>query len=259
MKRIIDIIKSNMDEFDVSVDELRYKTLQNKRYELISLGQKIVEKRDVIEEIYSSQQFEKKYSAFTTATWGLLSPSIYSRYTVTNRKHIKRFYINPLKNRTHLEYGFCNGKIAYICSVNGMKRFDDRYLFCVDNRIYSFMFSKYRDIELIDVKEAIYNKNDKVISVSRLSTRSLNIKPDPSLPRYMHTALSGSLLDMEYYTYDSDGKLLYADNFTRIYNFSKQILGIKLGDRIVFKHNQEGDVIGYEWDYEAVPCVFDEE
>ena len=130
--------------------------------------------------------------------------------------------------------------------------------FCyVANRIYSFTFPEPFKYE-VRIYEAEFDDSKKIKTISYIDTFGLpESETDEKVLKKCQRGIRAALLDFQYFHYNDSGNLEYGDNYTRIYNFSPQIAGLKLGQRFRFTYDDNGKIIEWYYSKDEIPCVFE--
>ena len=192
------------------------------------------------------------FSKYSSSIWGFFTPVLYE-FVITNVKRPKRLYKSISKEAYYYQYLFADDKLVCINSQNKHENFSKKYVYNYKNSIYSFNFFDYKN--RVDICQAVYNEKGDILSFASIITAGI---PEAELSEEkVKKIIDSSILDFQYYHYDENGKLEYADYYRRIYNFSPQLIGMPLGNRFKFIYNEEGKLVDAEFDKNAVPCIFE--
>lgn len=235
-----------------STTQFDYKALREKLFELAHLGIKVGCKQDDFETALSDMITTEMYSKYSSSTWGFFTP-VLNEFVIVNVKRPKRLYKSVPKEDYYYQYLFADDKLVCINAQNKDKNFSKKYIYHYKNSIYSFNFFDYKN--RVDIRQAVYNEKGDILSFASIITAG--IPKEELSEEKVKKIIDSSILDFQYYHYDENGKLDYADDYKRIYNFSTQLLGMTLGHRFKFIYDENGKIIDAKFDKSAVPCVFE--
>lgn len=252
MNNISEIIKENERVFISPIIQFAYETLREKLFELAHLGIKVGCKQDDFEAALLNMATKKMYSKYSSSTWGFFTPPL-DEFVVVNVKRPKRLYESFSKNSYYYQYFFTDDKLVCINALNKDKIFSKMYIYHYKNSVYSFKFFDYKN--RVDICQAVYNEKGDILSFASIITAG--IPEEDFSEEKVKNIIDSSILDFQYYHYDENGKLDYADDYRRVYNFSPQLLGMPLGKRYKFIYDENGKIIDAEFDETAVPCFFE--
>lgn len=258
LNEIEKIIEENIREFSVDEEKFSYKTIKRKREELISLGMKLGCRFEAFKKVYTNIATTEKYSSFSLSCWGYYSPSILDDYHIVNVKRPKRLFTKPPKNidGTYYQYLYVHQQLVMINYFSQNKLFRSKYICKVGNRIYSFTFPDIWENQIY-IYEAVYDDAGNILTFSHIETYGMpENETNERILRHCRKGIRAALLDYQKYHYNDNGVLEYADKYSRIYDFSPQIVGLKLGKRFRFVYDDEGKRVGIKYDESAVPCIF---
>ena len=261
LTEILRIIEDNQKKFNIEQTEFSYSTLKHKRSELISLGEKIGCLRDDFQAVFGSMETTAKYSHFNhSLCWGVHTPSPLDYYVLGKRKRIRKLYNKPLEDANmYYVYKYKNGQLVELSRYLNDKFVEKkvRYVeyFCHLNKsVYSIQFdedNKYK----VTICEAKFNDKNKIVSFSRIVTAGLpDNETDENIIKWCQRGANGALLDYQHFNYEKD-KLISADSYTRIYDFSPQISGYEFGNRYMFVYDENNKIKSVECTG-FKPCVF---
>ena len=233
------MIEENQENFAFEESEVSYNMLNQKRLELVSLGLKIFQSYNKFFSYYENLDYEEKFSIYTLAEWGYLSPpTIYN-----NVKIPKRLSDKPPKHRRNYYYKYLlhNGIIEKLIFCCAEKEYEKRYFCRTEDAIYSFKFNKgvATQREAVEIIEAKY-KDGKVVSYSSSIVVGIPNGKVEEFELCRENSIKNSKLDYQMYNYNEAGELVSIDFFERIYAFSPQIAGYKFGERYVPTINEKG-------------------
>jgi len=252
MKDIFKIIKNNENAYMTPVTQFTYKNLRDKLFELAHLGITVGCCEADFEKTLLSMTTTQMYSKYSMSTWGFFTP-FFEEFLITNVKRPKRLYKIVPKSTDYYRYLFSNNNLVSIDSVEKDKVYSRKFFYRFEQTEYSFKFFFYKN--RVDICQAVYNENGDILSFASIITAGI---PEEDISEEkVKKIIDSSILDFQYYHYDSNGKLDYADNYRRVYNFSPQLLGMPLGKRYKFIYDENGKIIDAEFDETAVPCVFE--
>jgi len=252
MNNISEIIKENENAYMTPITQFSYKVLREKIFELANLGIKVGCYENDFETALSDMVTTEKYSKYSLSTWGFFTPVLYE-FVITNVKRPKRLYKCVPKSTNYYQYLFNNNKLVSIDTVEKNKVCSRKYFYSCPNTEYSFNFFFYKN--RVDICQAVYNEKGDILSFSSIITAGI---PEEELSEEkVKKIIDSSILDFQYYHYDENGNLDYADYYRRVYNYSPQLLGMPLGNRFKFRYNEEGKLVDAEFDKNAVPCIFE--
>lgn len=252
MNNISEMIRENERFYMTPITKFSYKVLRVKILELAHLGIKIGCCEKNFESALSNITTTQMYSKYSSSTWGFFTP-FFDEFVIVNVKRPKRLYKSVSKNSYYYQYSFTDNKLVCINAINKDKIFSQKYIYHSENSIYSFNFFDYKN--RVDICQAVYNEKGDILSFASIITAGL---PEEDLSEEkVKKIIDSSILDFQYYHYDENGNLDYADDYRRVYNFSPQLLGMPLGKRYKFIYDENGKIIDAEFDETAVPCVFE--
>ncbi len=252
MNNISEIIKENENAYMTPITQFTYKNLREKLFELANLGIEVGCKQDYFETALSNMITTEMFSKYSSSIWGFFTP-ILDEFVIVNVKRPKRLYKSISKEAYYYQYLFADDKLVCINSQNKDKNFSKKYLYNYKNSIYSFNFFDCKN--RVDICQAVYNEKGDILSFASIITAGI---PEEELSEEkVKKIIDSSILDFQYYHYDENGKLDYADYYRRVYNFSPQLLGMPLGKRYKFIYDENSKIIDAELDETVVPCVFE--
>lgn len=252
MNNISEIIKENENAYMTPITQFSYKVLREKIFELAHLGIKIGCWEKGFESALLDMSTTEMYSKYSLSKWGYFTPAL-DDFVITNVKRPKRLYKSIPKATMYYQYLFSKNKLVSMDLVENDKTISRKYFYCLANTKYSFHFFWYKN--RVDIRQAVYNEKGDILSFASIITAG--IPKEELSEEKVKKIIDSSILDFQYYHYDENGKLDYADNYRRIYNFSPQLVGMTLGDRYKFIYDEEGKLVDAEFDKNAVPCVFE--
>ena len=252
MNNISEIIIQNEQFYMTPITQFTYKNLQEKLFELANLGIEVGCKQDYFETALSNMITTEMFSKYSSSIWGFFTP-ILDEFVIVNVKRPKRLYKSISKEAYYYQYLFADDKLVCINSQNKYKNFSKKYVYNYKNSIYSFNFFDYKN--RVDICQAVYNEKGDILSFASIITAGI---PEAELSEEkVKKIIDSSILDFQYYHYDENGNLDYADDYRRVYIFSPQLLGMPLGKRYKFIYDENGKIIDAEFDETAVPCFFE--
>lgn len=252
MKDIFKIIEENENAYMTPITEFSYKVLREKIFELAHLGIKIGCWEKEFESALLDMSTTELYSKYSLSRWGYFTP-ILDEFVITNVKKPKRLYKSVPKAAKYYQYLFNKNKLVSMDFVENDKTVSRKYFYCLGNTQYSFHFFWYKN--RVDIRQAVYNEKGDILSFASIITAGI---PENELSEEkVKKIIDSSILDFQYYHYDENGKLDYADDYRRVYNFSPQLLGMTLGHRFKFIYDENGKISDANFDKGAVPCVFE--
>lgn len=252
MKDVFEIIEENENNYMTPIAQFSYKVLREKIFELAHLGIKIGCYEKDFETALKNMLTTEMFSKYSSSTWGFFTP-VLDEFVIVNVKRPKRLYKSVSKESYYYQYLFADDKLVCINSQNKDNNFSKKYLYNYKNSIYSFNFFDYKN--RVDICQAVYNEKGDILSFASIITGGI---PEEDLSEEkVKKIIDSSILDFQYYHYDENGKLDYADDYRRVYNFSPQLLGMPLGKRYKFIYDESGKIVDAELDETAVPCVFE--
>lgn len=252
MNKISEMIRENERFYMTPINKFSYKVLRVKILELAHLGIKIGCCEKNFESALSNMTTTQMYSKYSSSIWGVFTP-FFDEFVIVNVKRPKRLYKSVPKNSYYYQYSFTDDKLVCINAINEDKIFSQKYICHSENSIYSFNFFDYKN--RVDICQAVYNEKGDILSFAAIITAGI---PEEDLSEEkVKKIIDSSILDFQYYHYDENGKLDYADDYRRVYNFSPQLLGMPLGKRYKFIYDENGKIIDAKFDKDAVPCVFE--
>lgn len=241
----------------VDYTEISYRMLKEQKDCLISLGTVLGCALEDFKKSLGFLKVTKKYSIYSSSEWGHYSPNILNEYIVTNVKKPKRLYNNPPKSKNYYQYLYSNGELVAIKSFLAGKEYKTDYIYKLGNTVFSFSFSDVYKYQ-VTINQAIYDEKGNILTNSYIETYGMPENEDDEIVlRRCKRGIRAALLDFQKYHYDETGLLDYVDDYKRIYDFSPQIVGLKLGKRFRFIYDESGKRIAVEYDKDAVPCVFE--
>ena len=257
MKDILHTIQNNYQKFTPDTEIFNFNTLRKKREELIELGKIIGCKEDVFKNYLNSLEVSYKYSCFSHSFWGYYTPSIINDFVINNQKRPKKLVNKKPQKPFYYQYVYDGERLVALNYISNENIYSTTYFCYVENRIYSFTFPQVFKYEVC-IYEADFDKNGKIKTIASTDTFGLSeSETDEKILRKCQRGIRAALLDFQYYYYNDLGNLEYGDNYTRIYNFSPQIAGLKLGQRIRFTYDDNGKIIGWYYSKDEIPCVFE--
>lgn len=237
--KIVKMIEDNQEEFAYNEAEVSYNMLNQKRLELVSLGLKIFQCYDDFFSYYKNLDYVEKFSIYTLAEWGYLSPPTF----YGNVKIPKRLSDKPPKHRRNYYYKYLlhDGIIEKLIFCCAGKEYGKRYFCRTEDAIYSFKFNKgvATQRESVEIIEAKY-KDGAVISYSNCIVVGIPNGEGEAFELCKENSVRNSMLDYQLYNYNEFGELVSIDFFERIYAFSPQIAGYEFGKRYVSIINEKG-------------------
>ena len=252
MNNILKIIEENEKAYFTPITQFNYKVLREKLFELAHLGIKVGCKQVDFENALSNIKTTDLYSKYASSTWGFFTPFL-DDFVVVNVKRPKRLYKSIPKSTYYYQYLFLNDKVVCINALNKGKLFLKNYIYYCNNSVYSFSFEEFKN--RVDICQAVYNEKGDILSFASIITAGI---PEEELTEEkVKKIINSSILDFQYYHYDENGKLDYADDYRRVYNYSPQLLGMPLGKRYKFMYNENDEIVDAKFDASAVPCVFE--
>ena len=252
MNNISEIIIQNEHFYMTPITQFTYKNLREKLFELANLGIEVGCKQDYFETALSNMITTEMFSRYSSSIWGFFTP-ILDEFVIVNVKRPKRLYKLVSKEAYYYQYLFADDKLVCINSQKKDKNFSKKYMYNYKNSIYSFNFFEYKN--RVDICQAVYNEKGNILSFASIITAG--IPKEELSEEKVKKIIDSSILDFQYYHYDENGKLDYADDYRRVYNFSPQLLGMPLGKRYKFIYNENSKIIDAELDETVVPCVFE--
>lgn len=252
MKEIFKMIEENENIYMTPTTKFEYKVLREKLFELANLGIKVGCCENDFETTLSNMVTTEMYSKYSSSTWGFFTAILYE-FITTNVKIPKRLFKSVPKSTIYYKYLFSNNELVCMDSVESDEIASRKYFYRLPSTEYSFKFFFYKN--RVDICQAVYNENGDILSFASIITAGI---PEEDLSEEkVKKIIDSSILDFQYYHYDENGKLDYADYYRRVYNFSPQLLGMPLGKRYKFIYDENGKIINAEFDETAVPCVFE--
>lgn len=252
MKEIISLIKENQEKFAIQLEPFSYAVLRNKLFELATLGIQVGCEEKKFEKIFSILELTQKFSRYSSSEWGFYTPSILNDFVITNVKRPKRLYNSVNNWEVFYRYSYFNEKLVCIESVRKDKVFSKKYFVSVENAEYSFEFFDYKN--RVDICEATYNSEGKILTYANIITAG--IESDNRTSELQKKIVDSSIMDFQLYHYNNS-ELEYADKFSRIYNFSPQLIGMEIGDRFYFVYGETGKIKTVNCDKNKKVCIFE--
>ena len=251
-ENIFRIIEENEKNYMTPITQFSYKVLRNKIFELAYLGIKIGCNEKLFESALLDMSTTKMYSKYSLSKWGYFTP-VLDEFIITNVKRPKRLYNSIPKSVTYYQYLFSKSRLVSMDLVENDKIISREYFYCLANTRYSFRFHWYKNC--VDIRQATYNETGDLISFASIITAG--IPENERSEEKMKKIIDSSILDFQYYHYDENGNLDYADDYRRVYNFSPQLLGMTLGHRFKFIYDENNKIVDAKFDESAVPCIFE--
>ena len=257
MEKILQVIQDIHQNFTSDIENFNFDVLRKKREELIDLGKIIGCKEGFFKDYLNSLDVSYKYSCFSHSFWGYYTPSIIDDFVIRNLKRPKKLFIQKPQKPTYYEYVYNGNQLVALNYISNENVYSTTHFCYVDNRIYSFTFPEPFKYE-VRIYEAEFDDFKKIKAVSYIDTFGLpESETDEKVLRKCQKGVKAALLDFQYYHYNESGTLEYGDNYTRIYNFSPQISGLKLGQRFRFTYDDNGKITGFYYSKDEIPCVFE--
>ncbi len=257
MEEILQVIQDIHQNFTSDIENFNFDVLRKKREELIELGKIIGCKEEIFKSYLSSLNVSYKYSCFSHSYWGYYTQSIIDDFVIRNLKRPKKLFKQKPNKPTYYEYVYDGEQLVALNFISDEEVCLTTYFCYVENRIYSFSFPSVFKYE-IRIYEAVFDDNGKIKTISSTDTFGLpKSETDENVLKKCQRGIRAALLDFQYYHYDSFGNLEYGDNYTRIYNFSPQISGLKLGQRFRFTYDDNSKITGCYYSKDEIPCIFE--
>lgn len=253
MFQFSDIIKCIQTEKVNPNIKISYGEINKKKIELVNIGITLGCFGMCFERWLSSITTSQKFSRYSLSKWGYFSPSILDEFVITNVKKPMRICETKPKSNKYYRYLFHKNELVCIDSIDNNNTFDRKYICCFEDCMYSFKFFNFKN--RVDICQAVYNEKGDILSFASIITAG--IPEEDFSEEKVKNIIDSSILDFQYYHYDENGNLDYADDYRRVYNFSPQLLGMPLGKRYKFIYDENGKIIDAEFDETAVPCVFE--
>lgn len=250
------IIIENQRMYHKERDPFSFDVLKFKREELISLCRKFGNYKECFEQYLETMDLNEKFSNYSGSHWGYYTPTVFEDFFITNRKRPKRLYNEKPNKESYYRYLYFNEELIAMERYSRNKKWETHYFFRIGNYVYSFKFAETWE-NFVTVFEACYNDLGNISTFANLMSWGEDLSKVEYYFKYCRPQLSDcQLLDYQYYHYDVNNNLDYADGYSRIYNFSPAISGLKLGVRLYFDYDDKGKIIGAHGDKSCVPCIF---
>lgn len=256
MNKIIELIEEVKKSFYIDQEPFSFSVLSKKRDELLALCKKLGDKEEVFKNYLNSFEINKKYSIYSSSCWGYYTPSIIENYASVNVHRPKRLFSEKLNKEHFYEYLYNDNKLIAIKYYYKNKNTVTHYFLRIQDSLFSFCFRDHKD-KFVEIFELTYDDFGNVLTFANLESWSENLEANSDFikhNRYMFQDCN--LLDYHYF-HNNNGVIDFVDYYTRIYNFSPSISGLKLGSRFYFQYDDTKKIIGKHSDRDFFPCIFD--